>query len=300
MARRHKRAKHDSQPLSEHTVLRQPAEPKDIYQAASQANEQDTEWPEYAERKINRRPLLIAGAAIIVLAILGGGGYILLKNRKSSPQPANSPTNSSQQNQPAPASSGSANGTQQYTATGSDLNLSFSYPSNWSTTPASGTDTTNQEITVSSPSTSIQSADGSNVTGKVVVTIRPGSANISELNSNNPIATQSSSQFAYTAPASDQHQYPYLTFIHFSNGSSVAGAFEEAMITGITPFTKGQAVTAASLSNLDPIIAASFYKCGDTACSGNGSGILSVTSSAWQNDEVFQQTQALFASLKLN
>jgi hypothetical protein len=275
--------------------------PKDIYQAASRAVGKEEEWPEYAERKhLNKRSILII---VIVLAVIviTGGAYALLKGHKSKPAATKTATTSSQPNQPAPAASnGASANTTSYTASGSDLNLSFNYPNNWTVTPTSGTDTSNQTITASSPSTTIENADNQSVTGKVVVTIRPGTATISELNSGTPTAAQASSQIAYTAPTTNQHQYPYLTFIHFTSGSSAAGAFEEVMVTGINTFTKGQAVTAGDLSSLDPIIAATFYTCGNTACSGNGSGYLSITGSTWTNDSLFVATQNLFSSLKLN
>ena len=271
----------------------------DVYRAASRAVDEDDEWPEYAKRKFPKglKKLLKIAAIIIVILVLAGASYEIFKHHKTSKPAFKTSTSTTQ---PKPASSGHSNGTSQYTANGSDLNLSFSYPSNWTVSPASGTDTTNQTITISSPSTSIQSADGSSVTGKATVSIRAGSAAISELNSGNPMAAANSTQFAYNAPTPDQHQYPYLTFIHFTSGSQASGAFEEVMITGVQLFTKGQQVSSDSLGQLDPIISVSFYKCNDTACAGQGAGLLSISSNTWQNDQLFINVQNLFASLKLS
>jgi hypothetical protein len=247
-------------------------------------------------KKLHRgRTTLIVIGVVIILAILGGGGYALSKHHT----PAKKSTTTAS-NVPVAKTTTTNNGSTQYISNGSDLNLSFNYPSAWTVTPASGGNSNDQAITLTSPQTTIPAVDGSNVTGKVVATIRPGSATMSELAANNPTAAAASIQFAYTSPTSNQYQYPYLTFVHFSTGTHAAGAFEEVIVTGTTTFTQGEAVTTTALTGLDPIIAAIFSKCSNTACSGASALPLSINSDTWQNTAVFKQVQTLFASLKLN
>ena len=167
-------------------------------------------------------------------------------------------------------------------------------------TPPSNDNANDQTITVSSPLVSIVNASGGTVTGKVVVSIRPGSSQISELNSGTATASQASIQIGYNNPLPNQQQYPYLTFINLNGGSNSAGVFEEVMITGLTQFTPGESVTPSTLGPIDPIISASFYSCTTQVCSGPNQAPLSITYATWQNTMVFQQVLSLFQSLQLH
>lgn len=272
-----------------------------IYEAAAKATDGE-EWPEYSKHKRKRtthskQPLII-GLAIIAVLALAAGAYFMLKPSKAKTLTVKA--SASTTTQPAPQVTGTSGAAVNYVSNGKDLNLSFNYPATWTVAPASNDNSTDQTITLNSPSSTVQAADGTNATGKVTVTIRPGSATISELNANSPVAAQTSAQFSYSQPTAAQHQYPYLTYIHFSNGLATAGAFEEVIITGVQTFTKGAPLSAGSLGDLDPIIGASFYRCSTTTCSGTGAGILSISNTTWQNATLFQQVQALFTSLKLN
>lgn len=280
--------------MDDQNLPSKPSQDKD-YQAASRAMDSD-EWPEYSKKKRSKKPLIIALIVIVVL-IIAAGVYWLLKDHKSKPAPkATSTTN----NQPAPAANNSSSGTTQYVSNGQDLNLSFTYPASWSVSPASNNNSNDQPITVDSPSTTITAADGSKVTGKVTVQIQPGSSQLKNLTSTTVTAAQDSVQFAYKQPTSAQQQYPYLTFLHYANGSNVTGSFEGVMVTGVQPFSKGEAVTPGSLGGLDPIVGASFYTCNTTACSGQGSGSLAITNTTWQNATMFKQVQDLLASLQFH
>lgn len=277
-----------------------PPRENDDYEAASKSLEQEWDYGNKRRKNRSKMPRVPIWAIILVVLIVAGGvGYLVL-GRSNKAAKTTSQTTTSQSTQPKPKSSGTASSAQHYVSNGKDLNLEFDYPGDWTVTPASGNNTSDQAITLNTPSTTIASADGADTTGKVTVSIRPGSAQISELSSNSPTAAQDAVQFAYAHPTTSQHQYPYLSFIHFSNASKVAGSFEEVMITGVTPIAKGTQVTPGGLGNLDPIISASFYKCSTTECSGQGAGYLSITNGTWQNTAIFKQVQALFASLKLN
>jgi hypothetical protein len=245
------------------------------------------------------RNLLIVLAVVVVLAAGGGGAYWYMKHHKSSNVSKSSSSTTTVATAPSStATTSSSSG--QYISNGSDLNLSFSYPANWTVSPASGGNSNDKTITVTSPVVSIPDANGATTNGKIVVTLRPSSAGLSELNTGSPVAAQDSVQIAYSAPTSSQHQYTYLTFVHFTNGETAAGAFEEVLVTGIQQFTKGGSVSAAELSGLDPIIGANFYRCSDTTCAGTGAGSLSINNATWQNNAFVQQITTLFESLKLN
>jgi len=237
--------------------------------------------------------------SIVIILIVGLAALVSLNKWHKDSQKKPKTSNSSSLVHPTTSASSSATLTQ-YTATGSDLNLSFSYPAGWTVSPASNSDNNNQMVTLSSPVESILNAGGQTVSGKVTITIRPQSATISELSSNNPTAAQTSTQIAYSAPTANQYQYPYITFINFKSESSNATQFEEAIITGPNMFSQGSALSADDLTGLDPIISAMFSKCLKQSCSGSGATPLSITSDIWQSSPAFTQVLNVFQSLKLN
>jgi len=250
-------------------------------------------------RKINRTHkggsrLLPVFLVALIVAVIGVTVWLVSRHHQSAPK-----TQSKVSTEIIPSSSSNSS-TQNYISNGSDLNLSFNYLSSWSVTPLSDNNSNDQTITVTSPLETIADASGVNVTGKVIVTVRPGVATISELNANKPTVVAASTQIAYNTPMADQYQYPYITFIHFSTGLNVAGAFEEVIVTGSTQFSKSEVISANDLSGLDPIISAAFVKCVTQACTGSGAVPLSINSGAWVNAAIFQQTLAIFESFKLN
>ena len=259
-----------------------------------------------SNKKSPKKPILTILIAVVVVALAAGAFVFGSRYKKqpakastSSVQPSTTSLNPSQPAATPNTSSSASAGMEQYVAKGSDLNLSFAYPTGWSANPASGI-TTDQTITLTSPQTTITAAGGSSVTGEVVLTVRPGTAPLNELTANNPTAPQASSQIAYASPTSNQYQYPYITYIHFTTGASTPGAFEEVMITGTTKFAQGAAVNPAPLTGLDPIISASFVSCSTSSCTGSAAKPLSITNTTWTNETVFQQTLAIFQSFKLN
>ena len=247
-----------------------------------------------------RAPILIAGAVAVVL-LAGGAAYWFVALRQTKAPEIATTTPTTAQVQPSVPDDTSAQGSSlQYVSNGKDLNLSFTYPAGWTVSPPSNSNQADQQIIVTSPLVSMVSASNQSATGRVVVSIRPGTAALSELAGDKATAGQASSQIAYSKPTSSQHQYPYLTFIHLSGGTNSAGAFEEVMITGVTSFAKDQAVTSLSLSQLDPIISARFYTCSDQTCTAANSAALSITNSTWLNNSATSQTLAMFQSIQIN
>ncbi len=234
--------------------------------------------------------------AVIVIVVVGLGLYIL-KHNKATPMNHNSTGNHAVQ--PTQNSSSQTN-LVSYTSNGQDLNLTFSYPSNWTVSPPTNDNTSDQTITVTSPLTSIVDASSKTVTGKAVVSIRPGSAQISELSSGKAITPQSSIQIGYAQPLASQQQYPYLSFINLAGGTDANNGFQEVMVTGQQQFSQSENITTDELSGLDPIISAGFYSCSTQACIGNGEIPLSITMDTWQNSSPFTQVLAIIQSLQLH
>src|SRR5665213_1536383 len=196
-------------------------------------------------------------AIIVVIALVLIGGVLYFVGHKS-PKPKGQ-VSGQKIIQVTPSNTPST--TTKYLSNGNDLNLSFTYPNNWSVTPLSNDNKNDQTITLTSPLTTIINTDNSSVVGKIVIQVRPGTDTVSELNSNSPITSLASTQIAYSQPTSNQTSYPFISFIHFSDGSKATGSFEEVIITGGLSFTQGQTISAENVSGLDPIISASFYQC---------------------------------------
>ncbi len=273
----------------------QPHEAGTQYPSENVSNASSPYSPD-ARKKRSTLIFAIVAASIILLAVAAGAWWWHAKKQSMAKQPSQTDT----VQQAIMPDTVSDNTTKQYVSNGKDLNLTFSYPSSWTVSPPSNNNASDGPITVTSPLISTTNAAGTAVTGKVVINIRPGYSDISELGSGNATVAQGSVQFAYSKPTSTQHQYPYLTFIHLAGGTNPTGSFEEVMITGITSFAKDQAITSVSLAQLDPIISAAFYTCTTQTCSGSGMSSLSISNNTWLNDATFKQVQSLFESLQLN
>jgi len=187
-----------------------------------------------------------------------------------------------------------------YVSNGNDLNLSFSYPQNWSVAPPTNDNKNDNTITLTSPLSTVINADNTSVVGKIIIQVRPGTDTINELNNNTPITALASAQIAYSQPTANQTSYPFISYVHFSNGSKASGAFEEVIITGGISFALGQSISAEYLSGLDPIISASFYQCATQSCIGTSQSLLSINSNTWQNTSIFKQVLTTLESFQLN
>jgi len=251
-------------------------------------------------RHTRRRLWIILGVILGLLLIGGGAAYWFLGRPQAAPATSTTPVTTAP-NQPLVPDDTQAQGTNgRYVSNGKDLNLSFSYPSNWTVTPPTNSNPSDQPITVTSPLVSIPGANGQSSTGKVVVSIRPSGSTLNELSSGKAAAGQESAQIAYDKPTSAQHQYPYLTYLHLAGGANPTSSFDEVIITGVSSFPKDQVIVPASLSQLDPIVSARFYTCSDQTCTTASATPLSITNSTWQNDPVCMQTLAIFQSLQIN
>jgi len=254
----------------------------------------------HPQQSRKRRWWIIAVIILALLLAVGGTAAYLFHYKKQTPaQPTQqSSQQSSQTPQPTPTPSGDTSSST-YVSNGKDLNLSFTYPANWTVTPPSGNNPNDQAITLNSPLVSLTSASSQATTGKVVVAIRPGATMASELASDKAIASQASVQFAYTKPTASQHQYPFLTFVNLEGGQNPSG-FDEVIITGVTSFAKGQSILPESVTQIDPLITARFYTCSTSSCDTSASSSLVITNTTWQSDATCKQIQDLFASLQLN
>src|SRR6202050_356082 len=133
---------------------------------SSEPSEAGYQLPHYPVHKRPNRSMMkwIIPVVVLVLVIIVGG-LIFHLQQKVSPK-----HNTDAKHTVVPAQNLSGQNTNsQYVSNGQDLNLSFSYPSDWSVNPATNDNPTDQTITVTSPLTSITNASNTTITGKVVV-----------------------------------------------------------------------------------------------------------------------------------
>ena len=247
--------------------------------------------PKTKDKKSWMKIVMIALAVIIIL----GGVLYALGHKSTKPKGHISQQKIIQVTPPDTSTS-----TTNYISNGIDLNLSFDYPNNWTVTPPSNDNKTDQTITLTSPLSMITDADNNSVTGKIVIQVRSGTDTATELNSNSPITSLASTQIKYSEPTANQIVYPFVSFIHFNDGSKATGAFEEVMVTGGLSFSQGQSISAEDISGVDPIITANFYQCATQSCSGSSESLLSIDLNTWQNDTIFQQVLSTLESFQLN
>jgi hypothetical protein len=249
-------------------------------------------------RPSRRRTLWLLLGALGAVIVLGAGAYFLVLHRQPAARPAAAASGATS-NQPTADASGDSTPTT-YVSKGNDLNLSFTYPANWQAAPASGGNSDDQTITLTSPRTGMADAQDESVIARAVLTIRPKGTDITELDAGTATVAVTSYQIAYSSPTKVQHGYPFLTFVHLAGGSNPQKLFEEVMVTGAAKFSANQTLSSYSLLNLDPIISATFYQCSTQACTGSGAEPLSITSDIWQSSDLGQQVLGIFQSLQIH
>lgn len=254
-----------------------------------------------SQHRTHKKMLLAIIAVLVILLAVGGtAAYWLIAKHKAPQKPIASSNTQQTATVPPPTNTSATSSLVQYTSNGNDLNLTFSYPSNWTVTPPSNSNTNDKPITLTSAMMSMADAKGNAVTGKVVISINPGGTSLPELAADKATSSAASVQFAYTKPTPAQHQYPYLTYVHLNGGGNPSGLFEEVIITGITAFAKDQAILPESVTQIDPLITARFYQCSTQDCATADATSLSITASEWQNTDAFSQVQAVFASMQMH
>lgn len=248
-----------------------------------------------AKRPKNKSWLWLALAAIIAVSgIAGGATYWWLSHHK-----AQVTSNQTDTNQPPTPHNTLSSTNVAYISNGKDLNLGFTYPSDWSVTPASHHNSGDKPITLTSPFVSIIDTSGKTIVGKVVLQVRPASTTVSELSSGSGKAVLDSIQIAYSKPTPAQHAYPFVSYVNLS-GDASTGKFDEIILTGALQFTKGQSISTATLQGLDPVISARFYECTNSSCSGAGALPLAINDDIWQNADIFVATQTILKSFQIN
>jgi hypothetical protein len=252
-------------------------------------------------RESDRKPKKKKGgkkwlAVLLVLLLLGGlaGGGYWYTTRKVATPVTKTATGTSQQpgQQAAPV-------TPQQPVTASlkdyqstNFSVSLKYPSDWTVSD------TKPKLTITSTKQTFTNAAGKQVSGQVVVMIRPKQASLPEFKAGPAAAVLDSKKVNYTQPAAGQRGSTYLSYLQYAS-TTTKGALDAIYVTGNSGYTKAQTVPQADVVRVDPLIDVYFAECPNDTCAATDAAT-SVESAAWSASELNKTVEAILTSLAIS
>lgn len=223
----------------------------------------------FVKYKKGRRRKLIITIIVIILLLVGTSTYLFLKDRKpnSNAGGSSSQTASKKQNPPTDSPIISQE-TKKYNST--QFALDIDYPADWTVE----SDTSKNQMTITSPELKLPSATGS-FQGRIVLKIRATTGKLPEFEKGNASAALDSQKLTYAKPSAAQRGQTYLSFLNYFD-SQTQGAIDALLITGDFGYQKEQAVPMVDAAKLDPVITVSFL-----SCDGDCTNTASLNPDAW-------------------
>ncbi len=169
--------------------------------------------------------------------------------------------------------------------------LSFSYPSNWSIN-----DNNNGFISIISPLLKLSSADGSNVNGKILITIDQQSQ-VPKSFGNYSLALNNSTMVSYVSPTQYQRNQTYLTYVQYP-ATTIVGGLDAIYVTGDFGYSKDNSIPATDIAKLNPLVIVSFENCLDSACDKYSP--LTIGAATYNSSLITTDTINIIKSLQLN
>jgi hypothetical protein len=236
--------------------------------------------PDYWKKQ--RNPIWNYLIILLIIAVLAGTAYLLFLK----PKPA--------ADKQAPAPQAQSNG--QFSAKtthydSANFTLGFDYPQNWTLTDTAGSG----RLSVVSPAVSLKDANGQQVTGQIIMSIRDKTQKLTEFDKGNANATQDSEKIAYTNPTQTQRGSTYISFLQYASSST---GLDGIYVTGDSGYQKGQDIPLIDISKVDPVISITFLKCADSKCSGSGTP-LSIDKSVWADASFSGSLKKMLQSLSI-
>jgi hypothetical protein len=301
-----------ARPAMTRVVPRSPEKMAQI-QAAQQAAQNKPTPPspkEVAERKeridylrnlreSDRKPKKKKGgkkwlAVLLVLLLLGGlagGGYWYMTHKNTAPAAsapqAQKPT---QQSAPAAPQQNAAASLKDYQST--SFPVSLKYPSDWTVSD------TAPKLTITSTKQTFTNAAGKQVSGQVIVMIRPKQKALPEFKAGAAAAVMDSKKVNYTQPAAGQRGSTYLSYLQYAS-TTTKGALDGIYVTGNSGYQKTQTVPQADVVRVDPLIDVYFVECPNDTCAPNAAAT-SVESAAWSASPLSKTVEDILMSLSIS
>jgi hypothetical protein len=235
--------------------------------------------PDYWRKPKKRWPRLLA---LIILIAIGFGLYWLFSN-KPEPKPA--------QNIKQTASTQTAAPTKTYSSI--NFSLNFNYPESWTVVDNGG-----GQLTVTSPATQLKSSAGSQVTGKIILTISQKGQSLPMFDKGSASAVIDSQKITYTKPTQSQRGDTYVSYLQYAT-TTTTGALDGVFITGDYGYQKNQDIPKVDIANLDPVVSVTFTQCANSTC-GGATTPLGISASTWSNSSSSAAVLSMLKSLSFN
>ncbi len=233
--------------------------------------------PLQAQKKKRRKSGRIFLMVLLLLAVGGGVAYMLTRPEERKPTTQQTPP-------PPPQTTDQQEAlTEKYTS--QDLQLMLEHPKSWKVD-----DDTSRQLKLESPLIKVETADGDQADGKVVITILGAGSTPEDFAGTTATATIDAEKIAYTAPSQIQRKETYLSFMSFGTSSGIDAIF----ITGDNGYQKGQTVPKTDAVRGDPIVSVAFAKCtNSTSCQGK----LSIAPDGWASNKTLATAKTIIQSL---
>ncbi len=166
--------------------------------------------------------------ALVGLGLVVAGALYWFVLRSSADEQASSQTNETQNQQVQKPEQPDVPDSTPQTFKSEKLNIELTHRKDWKLKESA-----DGAITITSPSTSYASTDGTSTTGVFTLYLRKGASEAQRTNIDKSIATKDSEVIAYSAPTKDQRQYTNLSF---AGPKDMFGFF---IVTGNTEFKAG-------------------------------------------------------------
>ena len=234
--------------------------------------------PRKKDKKSSKLFFLLAIGFVVVVVLL-----FAIFDKSAVPKKHSSPITSSKAKPITPEK------TLSYNSVASSLN--FNYLASWSIN-----DNNNGFIAITSPTSKLTLADGSKISGRVLISIDQQSQ-VPKTFGNYSLALSNSSLISYTSPTQYQRNQTYLTYVQYP-ATTIVGGLDAIYVTGDFGYSKGESIPATDMAKLNPLIIISFETCLDTACDKNSPA--TVGSDTYNSSLITTDTINVIKSLQLN
>lgn len=251
--------------------------------------------------KKRHKGLKIVGVVLLIIIALGalaGAGYLVYKGMQAPAADKSTKKVVVDRNPTTPTSQATDETTQNTADTeefsSEEFGLTLNYPSEWTAAEQTG------QVLITSPVIEIADASGKTVPARMVLEIRPKQSKPDEFKAGAVVAVLDSEKIQYSNPSATQRGSTYLSYLQYA-GTDVKGGMDGVYVTGGFGYKYAQQVKLADISQVDPLIDVTFVKCSDDACEDKPPEALTISSTAWQDDEANRATvEDMLKSIRFN
>ncbi len=203
-------------------------QPDQMMQAAAPDQPEAPHFTRRERRHRKKMLFLMIGSGVVLLLLAAFAIYWFLLRDHKTPQASKLATSQSSQKQPVATPVADPT---PVSFKSTKLNIEITHRKDWTLK-----ESTDGEITITSPQTSYTKVDGRATTGVFTVKLRKGVTDTMKATIEKAIATRDSEVVAYTAPTEQQRQYTNVSY-----GGNQKDVFNFFIVTGSVEFKAGNA-----------------------------------------------------------